>query len=273
MKLTVLVDNTVMIGNNLSGEPGLSFLIETKGETILFDSGLTQLFLQNACQLNLPLDALDHIVISHGHDDHMGGLFHLINFYKNHPPKKKPLLTLHPSALAIKYNQDQIVGNMISEKVLDHYFNINRTIRPFWLTDHLVFLGEIKRNLPFENFIPKGRFAKGSTLEPDYLIDDSALAYKTNDGLVIITGCSHSGICNIINTAISVCDQNKICDVVGGFHLLDPSKEKMDGTLTFLSDLNPGVLHPCHCTKAKYKYMLSQKCRVEEIGCGSVLEY
>jgi 7,8-dihydropterin-6-yl-methyl-4-(beta-D-ribofuranosyl)aminobenzene 5'-phosphate synthase len=75
-----------MVGNNLLGEPGLSFYIEDDQQKILFDLGLNDTFLKNAKQLNIGLNDLDYVVVSHGHDDHIGGLFHLINYYKDIPP-------------------------------------------------------------------------------------------------------------------------------------------------------------------------------------------
>lgn len=273
MKLTVLVDNNTLIGKELYGEPGLSFFIESEGKNILFDLGLTDIFLNNSRNLDIPLDNIDYVVISHGHDDHIGGLFHLINFYKNHPPKKKPILVAHPEVFAMRYSGNNIVGNMMSEEVINNYFDVHKTKKPFKITEKLMFLGEIKRNLPFEDFTPKGKVCINNDCVPDYLVDDTALAYETDEGLVIITGCSHSGICNIINTAMQLCDRKVLLDVIGGLHLLNPSKDKMEGTIDFLSHLKPAVMHPCHCTKQEYIFMLSQICKVEEVGCGSIIEY
>lgn len=272
LKLTVLVDNNTLIGNSLYGEPGLSFFIEDEGKKILFDLGLTDVFLNNSRNLNIPLDDIDYIVISHGHDDHIGGLFHLINYYKDNPPKKKPTLITHPLTFQMKYLDGQIVGNVLTIEVISNYFNVKKTIQPFWITEKLAFLGEIKRTLPFENFTPKANVLINGEFMPDYLVEDSALAYDTDDGLVVITGCSHSGICNITNAAINLFNKEKVLDIIGGLHLLNPSDEKIQGTINYLSNLRPTLMHPCHCTKLEYKLMISKICEIKEVGCGSVIE-
>ena len=78
MKVTVLVDNDTLVGINFQGEPALSFYVEEGDKKILFDTGFSDLFLKNAQILGIDLTDLDAIVFSHGHDDHMGGLYHLM---------------------------------------------------------------------------------------------------------------------------------------------------------------------------------------------------
>lgn len=101
------------------------------------------------------------------------------------------------------------------------------------------------------------------------MLDDSALAYKSSNGLVIITGCSHSGICNIVETAKRVCGEERVVDIIGGLHLLNPSKEQLDSTLQYLGQ----EMHPCHCTSLNSKMALSKSARISEVGVGLRLEY
>jgi len=109
--------------------------------------------------------------------------------------------------------------------------------------------------------------------EPDYLYDDTALAYKSSQSLGIITGCSHSGICNIVEQAKKLCKEERVIDIVGGLHLLDPSEKQMKGTLEYMKKLNPKQVHACHCTDLNSKIALSKVVDLKEVGVGLVLEY
>ena len=141
-----------------------------------------------------------------------------------------------------------------------------------WLTERLVFLGQIERTNDFEAKSPIGKI-KGSILDDDYLMDDSALAYKSRKGLVIITGCSHAGICNIVEYAKKICEEDRIIDIVGGFHLLNPSNEQLQGTLHYMNELKPEKVHACHCTDLNSKIALSRFVDLKEVGIGLVLQY
>lgn len=273
MKITILVDNCTMIGNYLYAEPALSFFIESQRKRILFDTGISDIFIKNAQTLGIDLLDIDYIIISHGHDDHIGGLHYLINLYKNCKPKKRPILIAHPSAFFPKFLDGNNVGNTLSEETINCYFDVKKSSEAIWITENLAYLGEIERNFPFEKTKAMGHIPFGDDLVSDFLIDDSALAYKSEKGLVIITGCSHSGICNIIETAKRICKENKIYDIIGGLHLLEPSEEKIRGTIDYIKGLSLDVIRPCHCTKLKYKIMLSNIANIEEVGSGAVVEY
>ncbi len=109
--------------------------------------------------------------------------------------------------------------------------------------------------------------------EPDLLLDDSALTFRSNKGLVIITGCSHAGICNITEHAMEVCGERKVVDIIGGLHLLSPGKERIKETGKYLGNLHLKSLHACHCTSLASKIALAGYCPVQEVGTGMKLEW
>lgn len=112
MQLTVLVDNNTLIDRYLVGEPGVSYLIEHDGQKILFDTGYSDVFLQNAQTLQIDLTTIDSIVLSHGHNDHTWGLNHLTQHYDrlNFTPERKINLVCHPDALNPKYFDAKSIG-------------------------------------------------------------------------------------------------------------------------------------------------------------------
>jgi len=150
---------------------------------------------------------------------------------------------------------------------------MNLTREPYWITDNIVFLGEIERSNNFEGKDAIGTYEKDGMMKKDYVKDDSALVYKSSEGLVIITGCSHAGICNIVDYAKKVCGEERIVDIIGGFHLLDPENEVLEKTVDFFRDLKPDKIHACHCTDLKSKIELSKVVEIEEVGVGMTLAY
>jgi 7,8-dihydropterin-6-yl-methyl-4-(beta-D-ribofuranosyl)aminobenzene 5'-phosphate synthase len=272
MRLTVLVENQASF--YLRGEWGLSIFIEAEGQRILFDFGFSDLFLTNAARLKIDLLKLDYLILSHGHVDHAWGLDWLLKSYLLHelPLEKRPTLTAHPLALAPKFWSNGIEGDaMLHESILKRNLKTNFTKEPVWLSDHLVYLGEIERKIEKEQAM--GETVISAALAADYLWDDTALAYKLPQGLVIITGCSHSGICNIVRQAQSICNEERIIDIIGGFHLLNPAPDRLEQTIAFLKKINPGQLHPCHCTDWDSKMVLRQVSPVKEVYCGLELNY
>lgn len=273
MKLTVLVDNNSLIDKYLLAEPAVSYLLETGDKKILFDCGYSDVFLRNAKELGEDLLDLDVIVLSHGHDDHVGGLQYLLQCYDQNPPRKRPQIVAHPLCFERKVKGELNIGFTLVQADVQRHCDLNFSTSPLWLGADIVFLGEIERVNTFENQESIGQRQHKGTMVADFVPDDSALVYRAEDGLVIITGCSHAGICNIITQAKKVCGQEEIVDVIGGFHLLSPPLNQAQGTLNYFEQLGVPTIHPCHCTNLAHKILLSQNHVIGEVGSGLVMNY
>ena len=280
LHLTILIDNTTLTDRYFAAEPGLSFLLETAGKRILFDTGYSDLFLSNAEKMRIDLRDLDYLVISHGHLDHSGGMVTLIRHLTEAKIEgiahRVPELVAHPRCFLPKEKLPlQNNGSILDEAELRRQFRVNLSSRPVWITDDLVFLGEIPRKFGFEHTDPGKRrihFPDG-TMEPDQLLDDSALVFRSGAGLVIITGCSHAGICSIAEYARDVCGENMVGDIIGGLHLLSPGPQRIQKTGEYLHDLGLRALHACHCTSLASKIVLAGYCQIVETGVGLKLEW
>lgn len=272
MDLKVLVDNNTIIDSYYYGEPGVSYFLQDGDSKILFDVGYSDLFIKNAEKMGVDIGDIDHIVLSHGHNDHTGGLVPLME-YLGGSDHSQPLIVAHPEAFTHKECKGEAIGSKIGAETIDYCFNLSLSREPVWITERTVFLGEIERQNSFENKEAIGQYKKDGELFDDYLIDDTALAYKSDRGLVIITGCSHSGICNIIEHAKKVCEENRISAVIGGFHLLNPSEEQIHGTLEYFSNEKIDLLYPCHCTGLKFKIELARLVNIEDVGVGLNLSF
>lgn len=262
-KITILCDNNTKIDQYLLAEPALSFLIETNDKKILFDFGYSDVYLKNAETLNIDLNQIDKAVLSHGHNDHTGGLAYW-DF------KKIPLIC-HPDCLGKTVYEGLDIGNPLSESKLKEKFELKMTKEPVWLSEDLCYLPEIPVSFDFEKRVPIGRKLINQMWEDDLVKEDSALALKTENGLWIITGCSHAGICSIIAYAQKVTGIRNIAGVIGGFHLLKQD-EKLFNTIETLKHFNVGRLIPTHCVNLKSKIEMAKQMDIEEAYSGMSIE-
>lgn len=274
MKITVLVDNTTTM-RDLKAESGFSLYIEDQSTKILFDTGCSTLFLENAHKLGINLLEAQYIVLSHGHYDHTWGLKHLHNLHRNINTisNVKPILLTHPLSFNQRTRGNIEMGCDITETELLTSFTIKKSITPVWITDQLVFLGEIKRTFSYEGNHTIGHIIKDGPPIPDYMEDDTALVYKSNQGIVIITGCSHSGICNIVEQAKEVCQDDRIVAIIGGLHLRKPPTQQLNSTIAYLQQANVEKLYACHCTDQPSRIALAQLGNLQDITVGTTLEY
>lgn len=263
MKLTVLMDNNTYIDRYYLGEPAVSYYIEDDDLRLLFDAGYSDAFLQNARAMDIDLNRLTHIVLSHGHDDHTRGLQFL-------PPSPAALIA-HPGCFMPKRFEGQSIGAPFGAEEAAKRWNYKPCKGVYPLTENLLFLGEIPRVTDFENRMPIGEYAQNGVWQPDFLADDTALVYRTANGLFLITGCSHSGICNMIEYAKQVCGDQRIAGILGGFHLLEDNAQ-LQKTVDYLQSCSPGILYPCHCVSLTGKAKMMAVLPVREVGVGMTLE-
>ena len=213
------------------------------------------------------------VLLTHGHYDHTDGIYPYIKYVTEERSRKKnikkPIMIMHPDAMIPKVIPG--IGNIgmkFTEEELNHYFDLKFSKEPFHITEHLVFLGQIERKNDFEKVTAASLGDK-----QDLLLEDTAMAYKKEDGIVIVTGCSHSGICNICEYARKVTGDQHILDVIGGFHLQKPKKEILDKTVEYLASLGMKYAHPCHCTDLPSKIAIGKAMEVKEVGVGGVYEF
>ncbi|MDH7594344.1 MAG: MBL fold metallo-hydrolase [Methanomicrobiales archaeon] len=180
MKIRILVDNHTLIEHYFEGEPGFSAYVEHDGTKTLFDLGYSDLFMRNACRMGIDFFDLDYVVLSHGHLDHAGGLFHLLRHYTHAMIEKRPFrvpaLIAHPHAL-LPCPKPPLpdIGAWLTEEEIGRHLPLVLTKDHHRLGRDLLFLGEIPRSYPLHE---EGRriVLSNGTVDPDRLLDDTALA-------------------------------------------------------------------------------------------------
>lgn len=262
MKLKVLEDNNTFIDMYYLAEPGVSYYIEDGEEKILFDTGYSSVFVDNARKMNIDLKEVRKLVISHGHDDHAGGLKYFFT------EKRDVELIAHPACFDYKEDESGLyIGSPLSKEDLSKVCKLNLTKEPVKISDNITYLGEIPTLNDFEPRYSVGKSIVNGEKIDDSVLDDSAIVYKSDKGLFIITGCSHSGICNIIEYAKSVCNDNRIYGVLGGFHLFEVN-ERLKKTIDYFKENDIKLLYPCHCVSLKAKIEMAKRLDINEVGVG-----
>ena len=233
MKVKILVDNSAKEG--FEATHGFSAIVEAD-EKILFDVGPNSLFIENASKMGVDLDEINTLVLSHGHWDHGDGL----QFVSG-----KRLIT-HPDSFTTRFRKANktIVGLKMTRNEIVSRFELKESKIPFWISEQIVFLGEIPRSNIFESKSTTFLFEDGS---PDFVLDDSGLAIKSKKGLIVISGCAHAGICNTVAYAKEVCGEDKVYAVLGGFHLKQVD-EVFQKTVDFFQKEKLELLGATHCT-------------------------
>lgn len=276
MKITTLIENNFGENEDLYIEHGLSIYIEVDGKRILFDTGQSGDFIENAKQLNIDLKNLDYVIISHGHFDHSGGLERLI---KNINPDIE--LYVGNGFFNRKYSlrEDgdyQYNGNPFDENYLkDNNIPMNYVVEDITnLTDNLFIVTNFNREEKFENTNPNMHLKEGDNYIKDQFLDEISIGVKTPKGLVVIVGCSHVGIVNILET-IKQRIGMQIYALIGGTHLVKEDDKKINMVIEYLKEEEIKVIGACHCTGKQGETMLGQQLEASFIdnNTGDVLSF
>lgn len=264
MKLTVLVDNHTLIDRYYLGEPAVCYLIEDGGQNILLDTGYSDVFLENAVRMGIDLSGVTDIVFSHGHNDHTGGLPAFLARFS-----QGVRLFAHPRALLPKRVEGMEVGSPISLEKLPQRVQTRLVTKPCAVSEHVLFLGEVPRVYAFEQnrAVGEAPSACGCCWESDALADDTSLVLVLPEGVFVVTGCAHAGVCNTVAYAKEISGKERVLGVLGGFHLFETGGA-LDETIATLRALGVERVYPAHCTSLAVKSALFAAMLTQEVGVG-----
>jgi 7,8-dihydropterin-6-yl-methyl-4-(beta-D-ribofuranosyl)aminobenzene 5'-phosphate synthase len=254
--------------DTLLAEHGLSLLVTVhagdKTHTVLWDTGYSNIgVLHNVDMLGVDLERVEALALSHGHMDHTGSLYPVLDRISHRIP-----LVVHPGA----FDAPRFFGladgrrllfpqTLVKEDLLKKDIDLVESTTPTPLAGGTILVtGEVERVTSFEKGLPNASMERNGEIVNDPIADDQALVvHVKGKGLVIIAGCSHAGIINTIRHAQKITGVQEVYGAVGGFHLSGPFFEKIiEETLTELKNIGPTVLSPMHCTGWKAIHQIAE---------------
>lgn len=271
-----IIDNTAA-SPFVMAEWGLSIYINADGKKILFDTGAgnQHILLHNMNHLGIKASEIDYLVLSHGHQDHTGGLRDF--FKKMHQEKHKKTMKIicHSKAMDPEYIKG--IGSFgcpfTKEELVSLGAQFNFIKKPIYLDENknIVVSGEIPMTNNYES-VGKAFYRKVDTNSINYdkvitdeatlcfkpndqkfkldekLIDDQAIFLKTNKGLIIVLGCAHRGMINTIRYAQKITNMDQVYMVIGGTHTAGASNFRMNSTIRDIKKINISKIGVSHCT-------------------------
>ncbi len=261
MKITILCNNSVKTFCGCIAEHGFSAYVEANGGNYLFDTGRGFGIVENAIILDKDLRNIKAIILSHGHSDHCGGLEKVLKYRKAPTP-----IYTHTAAFSIRYaaldGKTPFVGIPFRREYLEALGAEFKIITEFTqIAENLFITGEIKRKNSFE--LPERnllvRSDTGKELETDPVLDDYSLIIDTPRGVVLLLGCAHSGIVNIMSLAAEKLKTDRIYAVIGGTHLAEADSQRVEKTIEALEEFQVQKIGTCHCTGPEKEAVLKEK--------------
>ncbi len=229
-------------------EHGFSLWIEYDGCHILFDTGQTNGFMENAARLGIDVTQADYIILSHGHYDHTGGLPHVL------PLAKQAVVVCHPGVFVDRYSiregETKYIGMPPESRRMLRELDEKRlrfVTMPTALSAKIFLTGYVPRKTDYEDtggpfyLTPDGA-------SPDPLDDDLTLWLSTDRGIILLAGCSHAGIINQCYFVRKQEKSEKFRILVGGYHLMNADEKRLNQTINALRELAPEQVVACHCT-------------------------
>ena len=252
-KITIL---STMLSDFHTGEWGFSAMIEVDGERILFDAGSREnTVLQNAKELNINLDNLDNIFISHNHKDHTGGLITLKKEYPNsfknaHVGEGIFFSRPNPDGDGNYILSSRNTLKNLGIKFISHK-NPTQLVPGVWTT------GQVPRKYDEKNWsgVSKMIDSEGNTVE-DIIPEDQSLFFDTENGIVLISGCGHAGLANTLDYVQKIIPGRPIYKIIGGFHLLKLSNDKLEWTAGKMREAGVKYFVGAHCTGLNSTYSI-----------------
>ncbi len=245
IKITTLIENNQGV-EGLVSEHGLSFFIEVEKKNILFDTGYSGIFINNAKALDIDLNNIQYVILSHGHDDHTGGFNQFVNTFN-----KSYQLILGEGFFNPKYKyvDDEYIfdGNPFDQKLIKgtDYILVHNQIHQL---DDFLF---VKSSFTYQNDFELPNKIYYIKNHHSYYSDDFqeevVLIIKHPNGLVVFLGCSHVGVVNILESIKKTMKEN-IYAVFGGTHLVKANKNRIDKTIEYFNQQDIKIAGLCHCT-------------------------
>jgi 7,8-dihydropterin-6-yl-methyl-4-(beta-D-ribofuranosyl)aminobenzene 5'-phosphate synthase len=245
VEIKIVVENSVY-KENLLAEHGLAFWIKMGNQEYLFDTGQGLVLENNLEELDLNINNLNGVLLSHGHYDHANGLKWLL--------KERPDLKLygHSDIFIPKYSQRSsgflYRGMNITRDDVENFIPVNKAReieKGLWMT------GEITVHNREKIIRPDYKLKIDDELKVDQFKDDQALFIETKEGIVVLLGCSHSGVVKTLKHIKKLTAGQKIVVIIGGMHLIHADMERIDSIIDYLQELNFDLLVPLHCTGFK----------------------